>query len=65
MTTMDLLGTLGFVRREARASRAAAGMLCATLALSVGALAEKPREKLLAAKQAAYDANFRNDAPGL
>jgi hypothetical protein len=40
-------------------------MLCATLALGVGAWAEKPREKLLAAKQAAYDANFRNDAPGL
>jgi hypothetical protein len=40
-------------------------MVCAALALSTAAHAAKPREKLLAAKQAAYDANFRNDAPGL
>ena len=45
--------------------RAAAGTLCAALALLATARAAKPRDKLLAAKQAAYDANFRNDARGL
>jgi hypothetical protein len=40
-------------------------MLGAALAWSAEAQAARPREKLLEAKQAAYDANFRNDAPGL
>ena len=52
-----------FVRADIQ--RAAAGMLGAVLALSAVAQAAKPRKKLLAAKQAAYDANFRNDARGL
>ncbi|HET9995598.1 MAG TPA: hypothetical protein VFQ18_09335 [Candidatus Acidoferrum sp.] len=50
---------------RAKIRRAAAGMVCAALALSAAAQAAKPRKKLLAAKQAAYDANFRNDARGL
>ena len=40
-------------------------MLCSALAFSATAHAANPRKKLLAAKQAAYDANFRNDARGL
>ena len=44
---------------------AGAGMLLAALYLSVQAQAATPREQLLAARQAAYDANFRNDASGL
>jgi hypothetical protein len=44
-----------------------AGILCAALAWGAPApaLAAKPREKLLAAKKAAYDANFQNDEKGL
>jgi len=52
--------------------RRAAGVLCAALVLggaglgfSTAARAASPREKLLAAKQAAYEANFKNDAKGL
>lgn len=52
------MGRVGF-------GRAVAGILCAGLALGVAAEAKKPREKLLEAKRAAYDANFRNDQQGL
>ena len=52
--------------------RRAAGVLCAALVLSgaglvfsAAARAAGPREKLLAAKQAAYEANFKNDATRL
>jgi tetratricopeptide (TPR) repeat protein len=45
--------------------RAAAGLTLAVLALGATAEAKKPREKLLAAKRAAYEANFKNDARGL
>lgn len=47
--------------------RTATAAFCAAIALALAApvLAEKPRDILLAAKQAAYDANFRNDQPGL
>lgn len=48
-----------------RSGGAGAGILCAALFLSAPAGAVTPREELLAAKQAAYDANFRNDAGGL
>lgn len=41
------------------------GILCALLAWGAPAQAAKPREKLLAAKKAAYDANFQNDEKGL
>jgi tetratricopeptide (TPR) repeat protein len=41
------------------------GMLCAVLVWSAPAHAAKPRDQLLAAKKAAYDANFQNDAKGL
>jgi hypothetical protein len=45
--------------------RAAAGLTLAVLAMGAAAEAKKPREKLLAAKRAAYEANFKNDARGL
>lgn len=41
------------------------GMLCAVLAWAAPAQAAKPRKQLLAAKKAAYDANFQNDEKGL
>jgi hypothetical protein len=43
--------------------QAAAGLMVAVLAAS--AQGAQPREKLLAAKRAAYEANFKNDARGL
>lgn len=46
-------------------ARVGAGILCAALAWGAPAQATKPREKLLAAKKAAYDANFQNDEKGL
>ena len=45
--------------------RVVAGILCAALAWGATAQAAKPHEKLLAAKKAAYDANFQNDEKGL
>jgi tetratricopeptide (TPR) repeat protein len=45
--------------------RVGIGVLCATLAWVAPAQAAKPREKLLAAKKAADDANFQNDQKGL
>jgi tetratricopeptide (TPR) repeat protein len=48
-----------------RFGRAAAGLTLAVLALGTAAEAKKPREKLLEAKRAAYEANFKNDARGL
>lgn len=73
MTTTKVFGTWRFGRSGsgkaepelAGMGRAAAGMLCAMLALSAAVDASTPRKQLLAAKQAAYDANFRNDAQGL
>jgi tetratricopeptide (TPR) repeat protein len=57
--TFDIcVGTLWF-------GRVGVGILCAVLAWASPAQAEKPREKLLAAKHAAYDANFQNDEKGL
>jgi tetratricopeptide (TPR) repeat protein len=45
--------------------RVRVAMLCAVLASAAPTRAEKPREKLLAAKKAAYDTNFQNDEKGL
>jgi hypothetical protein len=39
--------------------------MCVTLLMAAEAQAAKPRDQLLAAKQTAYDANFRNDQSGL
>jgi hypothetical protein len=47
------------------AGQAGAGLILAALALGVPTRAANPRGKLLAAKRAAYEANFKNDARGL
>src|SRR5215467_3909441 len=70
MTKMSLLAwagrdTVEWVRRVACMLCAAVVLSAAGLVFSAAARVASPREKLLAAKQAAYEANFKNDAAGL